>query len=125
MRTKFCIVLVSLLTFSCSHKNNPVLEFSEYSVDFGTVKEGTLLSTSVTVYNRGISELTIRSVRTDCSCTNATLDKRRIEAEDSATLYLSLDTHGKLGTTENYAILETNTDSVIHYISISSEVVPH
>lgn len=108
---------------SCDRVIKPDLTLSEYSVNLGDVKEGISVSGKVKLYNKGGMDLLIKKIDTDCSCTLATIDKMKIEANDSACIYYSINTKNKLGNIENYIFIESNTDSILHFIQLNAHVL--
>lgn len=125
MKTIFYIsIILSLLTLTigCQPKKSPRLVFSKYEIDFGKVGEGTNCSTSVTIYNKGNAKLNLLNVGTDCPCTKVQVANRTIDAGDSTILHITLETKGKVGDTENFVIIQANTDSTIHYIPIIAHI---
>lgn len=126
MNTKYLIglcLLFCLFVMACNNDVAPRLLLSKYKYDFGAVKEGTVCTGEVTVYNRGKEDLLVRNVAADCGCTKVFIDKTKIECGDSTTLHFSIDTSHKLGEVEYNAIIEANTDSAIHFVQLFADVV--
>lgn len=122
---KKCVFLVCLISLliSCTTANAPQLVLSRYELDFGKVTEGTSCSGTVSVYNKGNEPLHLLNIATDCPCTKVLVDNKNIVGEDSTSLHVTLDTNGKLGPIENYVVIQANTDTTIHYITVSAEIV--
>ena len=120
--TGLCL-LFCLFVMACNNDVAPRLLVSKYKYDFGAVKEGTVCTGEVTVYNKGKEDLLVRNVAADCGCTKVFIDKTKIEGGDSTTLHFSIDTSHKLGEVEYNAIIEANTDSAIHFVQLFADVV--
>lgn len=119
----FFVALLTATSTSCSSLNTPNLILSNYHVNFGKVKEGTTCSTDIKLYNTGESTLNIRSITTDCSCTRAIINNKNIDPNDSTIIHISLNTKGKKNYNENFVIIQANTDTIIHYVSIISNTI--
>lgn len=122
MKFLFPIILFSLFV-SCTYTRKPNMVLSKYQLKFGNVKEGAQYSAEIKLYNRGNDILNIRTLTTDCSCTKALIDNKIIAPNDSTIIHISLNTTGKKGDNENFVIIQANTDTVIHYISVLSNVI--
>ena len=116
-------IIISSMLVSCTFTKKPNMILSNYQIKFGEVKEGSQCSADIKLYNRGSDILNIRTITTDCSCTNALIDNKNIAPNDSTTIHLLLNTKGKNGDNENFVIIQANTDTVIHYISVLSNVI--
>lgn len=117
------ICIVYSVICSCTTVNAPQLILSRYELDFGKVMEGTPCIGTVSIYNRGNELLHLQNIATDCPCTKVLVDNRNIAENDSTSLHITLETNGKLGLTENYVVIQANTDTTIHYITVRSEIV--
>ena len=110
-------IIISSMLVSCTFTKKPNMILSNYQIKFGEVKEGSQCSADIKLYNRGSDILNIRTITTDCSCTNALIDNKNIAPNDSTTIHVLLNTKG------NFVIIQANTDTVIHYISVLSNVI--
>lgn len=103
---------------SCSQGGRPLLRSSAYTVNLGNIKADTLYERSVMIYNIGEKDLHVSRLSSDCGCTNASIEKNLIQSNDSTILHITLETHGKKGTIDNIVCIETNTDSLCHFIQV-------
>lgn len=118
---KFTIVIPFIISCDGSIKSDLIL--SDYCVNLGDVKEGITISGKVKLFNKGRTDLLIKRIDTDCGCTLATIDKMKIESNDSACIYYSINTTNKLGNIENFVFIESNTDSILHFIQLKANVL--
>jgi len=116
--TKIIIAITCLCLISCKYKKTPRLILSKYIYNFGIVEEGTVCSGFVKVYNKGNDYLHIRNFSSDCGCTKVFINKNSIAEGDSAILQFSIDTSHKLGDVEYNAVIEANTDSILHFVRL-------
>lgn len=120
------IVLLVLLIFSysCSHKDtspkknvldidsNRVLtqlEFLTRRIDFGVVKNDTLLTGKYSFVNNGPNDLKIDYVTPDCSCTSYFISSKLLHPHDTGVIVLKLSTKNKSGKETLYATVSANT----------------
>lgn len=124
--SKFTLITIAaFILTSCSYISKPNLVLSTHEIDFGNIDENEQGVAETKVYNKGNETLLIRAITTDCSCTQANIDNKTIAPNDSATIHIKFDSTGKDGMTENFVVIEANTDTVIHYIRVVSNVIPY
>lgn len=116
------LLLLAILLLSCSNQTTPKLVLSDYSINLGNIREGTRCKGEIKIWNDGEHELHISKISTDCSCTDATIDKPSINKGDTSLIYYTLDTTHKYGDIENYIFIEANTDSAFHFVQLKAHV---
>ncbi|MCM1163313.1 MAG: DUF1573 domain-containing protein [Muribaculaceae bacterium] len=121
--TKLIYVLAGIIAVSCSYVKKPDLKLSDYEINLGDIAEDTQAYQEAKLYNKGNDKLVLRTVTTDCSCTKVKIDNMTILPNDSTTIHISFDSTGKDGPSENFVIIEANTDTIIHYIHVVSNVI--
>ncbi len=77
--------------------NAPDIQFSETNHDFGTVKQGDILTHTFKITNEGKEKLILRKVKASCGCTATDPDKDIIDAGDSANIKVTFNTRGRSG----------------------------
>jgi hypothetical protein len=124
--TKYKLVAVffSFLFFSSCYyaKKKPELHLSIEDYDFGEIKTDSIYTGSVIITNSGNAPLVIDDINPGCGCTSVNVTKNIILPEDTCLLNFSYNTRNKKGFQENYIILTTNTDSVVHLLQINAYV---
>lgn len=123
IKLKFISTILPIVVTSCIPQG-PQVVFSKYVIDFGKINEGITCDTSVMLYNTGDKQLKIFSATTDCGCTKVYMNQKSLNAGDSAALHISLNTKNKSGNTENFVVIQANTDTTLHYIKVISDVKP-
>ncbi|NLJ06979.1 MAG: DUF1573 domain-containing protein [Sphingobacteriales bacterium] len=88
--------------------NAPKIEFDKKVHDFGTVKQGQILTTEFTFSNKGKDQLVIYDTKTNCGCTASTLNKMRFDPGESSIIKVTLDTKGKSGYIQQSVTVKTN-----------------
>ena len=122
MHNSIMCTILAVCAMACTNKADHSLVLSQYEYNFGKVKQGTLCTGNVKVYNWGNKDIRIRQVKGDCGCTTVYIDKHTIASNDSTSLHFTLDTKNKKGDIENFIIIEANTDSIIHYVQVHAKV---
>ena len=101
------ILMTALSMMSCSTGSDSKVDRateSELNIfadttyhDLGKIAHGDIVCVNNTLTNPCSQTIGIREVSTDCSCTQATVDKTEIKAGEKATLRIEFDTHGNVG----------------------------
>lgn len=125
MNLKNCLLffILQYVLTSCLSNDKPDLILSKYQINFGCVREGTQCSADIKLYNKGKRVLILNLLTTDCSCAKALVDNKIIAPKDSTVVHVLLNTSDKNGNNENFVIIQANTDTVLHYVSIVSNVI--
>ena len=85
--------LLSLLVVLCFAGSGRAQLFCDQpTVPLGDVPSGANVTHRFTLVNRGTAELVLGEVRTDCGCTVAKLDKRRLQPGEETSLGLLVNT---------------------------------
>lgn len=100
------------------------LQIDKTVIDFGTVKEDSVLIASYIVKNTGDSLLVIENINPDCTCTSYQLSKNKIMPKDTCLILLFLDTKGKKGSEIIYATLKANTQVEQYLLTLKARVIP-
>jgi hypothetical protein len=82
---------------SSSAANLPKIYFPETQYDFGTVKEGTIVSHTFKFINKGKATLDISNIKTSCGCTAALVSSKQIAPGKNGTIKIDLDTKNRQG----------------------------
>ncbi len=76
--------------------------------DFGTIKQGQVVSHTFTIMNNGDDTLKIQSVITSCGCTAAELQKKEIFPNETINLKVDFNSKGKVGDQVKYISIASN-----------------
>jgi hypothetical protein len=82
---------------SAVSSNLPKIYFPETQYDFGTVKEGAVVSHTFKFVNKGKSTLDISDIKTSCGCTAALVSNKQIAPGKNGTIKVDLDTKNRQG----------------------------
>lgn len=77
--------------------NAPDIQVSETNHDFGTAKNGDILTHTFKITNNGKSNLILHKVKASCGCTATQPDKEVIPPGDNANIKVTFDTRGRTG----------------------------
>lgn len=88
--------------------NAPKIEFDKKVHDFGTLKQGQVVTTEFKFTNKGKDQLVIYDTKTNCGCTASTLNQMRFEPGESSIIKVTLDTKGKSGYIQQSVTVKTN-----------------
>ncbi|MCE1199878.1 MAG: DUF1573 domain-containing protein [Marinilabiliales bacterium] len=78
-------------------QNAPMIDFNERVYDFGEVKEGKKVEYTFKIFNKGKSDLLIRSVKASCGCTAANPSTNVVKPGTDTDLKVVFDSTGKMG----------------------------
>ncbi len=84
--------LILVLTFGALATGAPSLGVDTVTYDFGSVAEGTVVSHTFVLTNRGDETLTITGTRATCGCTTTALSKSSLAPGESVSLEARVDT---------------------------------
>ena len=73
-------------------ESTPRISVSENNHNFGTVKEGSVLTLNLDIKSIGDAELIISDVQTSCGCTAALLSKDKLKPGEKGNVRIELDT---------------------------------
>ncbi|MBN2031128.1 DUF1573 domain-containing protein [bacterium] len=91
---KFTFLLSLFLLYSEIGLAQHLQYLTPQVIDFGSVKEDTLLQGSILITNSGSDPVTIRNVRTSCGCTVAQALKKECAPGDTVNIAFSFNTKG-------------------------------
>lgn len=106
----------------CEREDKAELALDTASVDFGAIKVGDVVSSSVLIRNNGTCAASLTSLNTDCQCLNANFERDNIEAGNACRLRFELDTHGVLGTQYHRVTIEADNGQKLN-LYITADVV--
>ena len=101
----------------------PFFEFAEEVVDFGTITQGEIVSTTFKFRNVGKSNLIISSAQGSCGCTVPEWPKEPIKPGEDATISVKFNSNGKQGLQNKTITLVANTVPNTKVIAIKGEVL--
>ncbi len=103
--------LIFFFAFSLYQKEKPKIVFTERVHDFGSVKEGEVLSYVFIFKNEGNAALKITKVKTSCGCTAALLSTQEVQPGEKGELKVNFATRGYEGRVSKYIFVESNDPS--------------
>lgn len=77
--------------------DKPSIWLSQYTHNFGTVREGTVLDLNIDVMNNGKTDLSIQEIKSSCGCTAALLSSKMLKPDEKGTLKVKFDTKNLSG----------------------------
>lgn len=105
-KTLFFVLIVVLL--SSIIMAQPKIESKERTYDFGTIKQGDVVSHNFVLTNVGTEKLVITKVRASCGCTAAAPEKNELEPGESTSVKVTFDSHGRKGVQKKYVYIFSN-----------------
>lgn len=107
-----------------SQSSGALLFLPENQFNFGQVKEGTTVSHTFELVNKGSDVLQIKDVRTSCGCTAALVSSPTLKPGEKGTLKVDLDTKGRQGKmSRTISIFSNDTEQSTKVITIYAEVL--
>jgi hypothetical protein len=98
------------------------LKFLKRRIDFGTVKQDTILSARFDFINTGTDSLIIDDILPDCSCTSHSLSSKVVAPSDSGYIVLNMSTKHKSGKVKVYSTVAANTPTHLYSLEILADV---
>ena len=113
-----------LVDESSSQTSGASLFLPENQFNFGQVKEGTTVSHTFELVNKGSDILEIKDVRTSCGCTAALVSSPTLKPGEKGTLKVDLDTKGRQGKmSRTISIVSNDSEQSTKVITIYAEVL--
>jgi hypothetical protein len=78
--------------------------------NFGEVEPGSLVKHTFVLTNAGDEPMNVRQIKTPCSCSSATIDRKILKGRESAEIAVTFDTTGCYGDVEKNILVETDVD---------------
>ncbi|MBP6624670.1 MAG: DUF1573 domain-containing protein [Chitinophagaceae bacterium] len=129
MKHLLSVLLVLVSTLSGFSQNNsptaPIFSFVEETHDFGTLKEGPVVSYDFEFKNTGKEPLIIQSCSASCGCTTPEWTKTPIMPGQKGKLTVKYNTQGRVGTFNKTVYIASNAkcDKERYEIYIKGNVV--
>jgi len=126
----FALVIIALsLWASPDLQAQPKLDIRKADIDIGTIYNGAIIRTPITISNAGTEELTIKSVRTSCGCTTVKQPSEALKPGASATIEVEFNSAGFRGRAVKYVYIQTNDPGSDYHtitlrVDIKEELVP-
>jgi hypothetical protein len=102
-------------------KNNEMI-IRKKTIDFGVVKQDTLLTAKFYLVNNSDRKIIINYVNPDCSCTKFLVSNYNINPHDSVYVDLSLDTKNRFGEQKLYTIIKAETNTKMYKLTLKAFV---
>ncbi len=100
-----------------------VIYFPETQHNFGTVKEGDVLTYNFTFENKGTQPLIIKDVKSSCGCTAAIVSEKTLKPGQSGTIKVEFDTKGRLEkATKTIAVISNDNKDPNKIITIFADI---
>lgn len=100
----------------------PTMDFRDTVFDFGTIREGEVVTRQFEFTNNGKSPLVISNSSASCGCTVADFPHEPLAPGKSASISVSFNSAGKPGHQEKSVSLTTNTVRGVHMLYIKGDV---
>ncbi len=108
-------------------KNPPIITFDEDHYDFGTIKQGDVITHEFKFKNTGKGPLLIRKVTTSCGCTTTFYTRDTIKPGQSGVLRVKFNSTGKMGKQQKIITVVTNSPDPASnrvFLRVTGNVVP-
>lgn len=99
-------ILVFSYSFVLAQPKLSVKEGTKFQL--GEAKEGAVIEKKLTLQNVGKDTLIIEDIRTTCGCTTTKTQKKRLGANDTTSLSVSINTKGFKGPVKKEVFITTN-----------------
>ena len=126
LSTGFAYAQVSPVTMTApppaENKNAPEFKFEEEEYNFGTIKQGEVVTHIFTFVNTGKEPLIITSASGSCGCTVPEWPKEPIKKGDKGTVKVTFNSGGKMGMQDKTVTIQSNAKSNPKIIHIKGNV---
>ena len=103
-------------------KSLATMDFRDTVFDFGTIKEGEIVTHAFSFTNNGKSPLIISNASGSCGCTVADFPREPLAPGKSAEVKVQFSSAGKEGHQEKSVSLTTNSNRGTHFLFIKGEI---
>lgn len=100
----------------------PTMDFKDTTHDFGTIKEGEIVTYDFEFTNNGKNPLIISNATGSCGCTAPDYPREPVPPGKTAKINVEFRSAGKFGHQEKSVTLVTNSKRGIHMLYITAEV---
>jgi hypothetical protein len=123
------LVILGGITGTSAIVAQPKIVIAKSDIDLGTVYNGAIVRTPITISNAGTSDLHITSVRTSCGCTTVKQPKEVLKPGESQTFEVEFNSSGFRGHYAKYVYLQTDDPSADYQtvtlrVNIKEDLVP-
>lgn len=102
----------------------PKLVFSDTNYDFGSIKEGEVVTHIFTYKNEGNGELVISNATASCGCTKPSYANGVKHPGDTGTISVTFDSSKKTGKMVKLVTISTNCQPALKYLTININIQP-
>lgn len=102
----YTISLLAVLSISVMAQ--PKAVFSEEKYDFGSIRQGEIVSHEFVLKNEGNEILKIENVKATCGCTAVAPEKKELKPGESTKIGVKFDSNGRRGVQQKYVYVFTN-----------------
>lgn len=114
----FILCLYNLANSQDFKKDEEGLIFKNHTFDFGLVRQDTIIEKKFQFINATNDIINLKLISKSCSCTGATLSTNSLKPKQKGFVYLKLDTKDKVGKTNIYVVIESNTEQRYHKVAL-------
>jgi len=100
------------------------MDFRDTVFDFGTIREGEVVTHDFEFTNNGKRPLVISSANGSCGCTVADYPSKPVQPGETAKIPVRFSSSGKPGHQEKTVTIVTNSRRGNHYLFMKGEVTP-
>jgi hypothetical protein len=101
------------VTSGMETKNGPVMTFDVTEMDFGTIKQGDIVTREYKFKNTGKEPLIINEAHGSCGCTVPDYPKEPIKPNGTGVIKVTFNSAGKMGQQDKTVTLTYDTDKQI------------
>lgn len=102
--------------------NMPTMDFQDTLYDFGSIKEGDVVSHDFAFTNNGKNPLIITGAKGSCGCTAPEYPSEPIPPGKSSIMKVQFNSSGKEGHQEKSVSITTNSNRGVHMLYIKGDV---
>jgi P pilus assembly chaperone PapD len=123
VRVPLTVIVAAFLSGFGAAQAQPKLMIQKTEFELGTIYNGDIVRTPITITNTGNEPLHIESVRTSCGCTTVKEPKKTLKPGESETFEVQFNSSGFRGRYAKYVYVQTDDPSAdYHTITLRADI---
>lgn len=103
--------------------SSPSIQFDETTIDFSTVREGSIVKKTFKFKNTGDATLQINNLEASCSCINVNASTKSIPPGEYGKISVNFNTQNKVGNHNQKITITSNTSPRQHSLYLKGNVI--
>ncbi|PLK44756.1 DUF1573 domain-containing protein [Emticicia sp. TH156] len=120
---KYAVLLLAACLFSCSEGEKIAeIKMERDTINFNTIPQGKVILIPFKYKNVGNTELKIKKLDSSCPCIKIVSTGNNILPDETGEIWISYDSSQDSAQVEQSVVIETNTKTVLHTLTLKGVV---